>query len=364
MLVKYGGLVSFFLGVSLFYSCKEKPVKQTSISLKKYLPSWVKDSFYLDPHNSLTEEKVALGRYLFYDRRLSVNNTKACASCHAQEFSFTDAYTKSIGAFGDLHVRNAKPLINVVFEKFLTAADSTIHYPEQQMDGPMFNQHPVEMGWQGKETLILKRLMEDKLYNELFAKAYPAQANPYTTQNVKWAIASFIKTIFSFNAPYDKYRYQKDTMALSRAQQKGMALFFSNKLNCIACHNGINFSSAGYYTTPLTSIIIDSGLYTNTHNKNDIAKFKSPTLRNLAFTAPYLHNGTAATLEEVILNYEKGLRKEVATQKLGLVKPFKLTSQERYDLVAFLLSLSDSAVLINPNYANPFSIDETKQVDK
>jgi cytochrome c peroxidase len=360
MLAKHCKLLSLFLGVYFFYACKVKPINENAISIHQYLPKWVSDSFYTHPNNILTEEKVVLGRHLFYDRRLSINNTKACASCHAQQFSFTDGYTKSIGAFGDLHLRNAKPLINIIFEKMLTAADSSIHYPEQQMAGPMFNQHPVEMGWQGKEELILQRLRTDKLYKRLFASAYPQEPNPYTTQNVKWAIASFVKTIISLTAPYDNYLYRKDTLALNTAQKKGMALFFSNKLNCVNCHNGINFSSASYFNMSLTPVIIDSGLYRSTHNTNDIGKFKTPTLRNLAFTAPYLHDGTAETLEKVIEKHENVFSEQGTIQKSGLVKAFKLTSQQRLDLVAFLLSLSDSSVLTNPNYANPFSSDETR----
>lgn len=359
MLVKYSGWLCLLFGFSFFYACTSKNRKATPSSLNNNIPIWVKDTFYEHPYNTFTVEKARLGRYLFYDRRLSVNNTKACASCHAQQFSFTDAYTKSIGAYGDLHLRNAKPLINLIFEKYLTAADSTLHFPEQQMVGPMYNQHPIEMGWQGNETLILQRLQNDELYHSLFTKAYPKQPNPYTVENVQWAIASFIKTVFSFNAPYDKYLSKIDTMALTPTQKKGMQLFFSKKLNCAKCHHGINFTSSNYYISPHTAITIDSGLYRATHQPIDIGKFKPPTLRNLAFTAPYLYNGTAATLEEVLLHYEKDIQGKMKTEKLVLDKAFKLTSQERSQLVAFLLSLSDSSVLINSNYANPFSIDET-----
>jgi cytochrome c peroxidase len=341
--------------------------------LRQSIPSFIKDSVYLQPENIFTKEKAELGRYLFYDRRLSVNNTKACASCHAQQFSFTDNYVKSIGAFGDLHQRNAKPLINIIFNKHLTAADSTLHFPEQQISKPMFNEHPVEMGWNGNEATILNRLREDTSYKKLFTEAFPGNENAVTVKNVQQSITSFVKSIFSFNSAYDKYFYQKEENALTASQKNGMALFFSDRLKCSICHGGINFNkpAAGdYFNTGLYNLegrgfypSYDMGLYEKTKIATDIGKYKVPTLRNLAFTAPYFHDGSAESLIGVIEVYENGGRGEEGKLncfKSNLITGFKLTSQERKDLLEFLISLSDSSVLINPRYANPFSEDETK----
>lgn len=355
--------------------------------LENLLPGFIKDSIYLSSDNPFSKEKAELGRHLFYDRRLSINNTKACASCHAQDFSFTDSYNRSIGAFGDLHQRNAKPLINIVFEKFLTAADSTIHFPESQINKPMFNEHPVELGVKGNENEILERIKTDKYYPELFKRAFPSVQDPVTIKNIQYAITTFVKTILSFNSPYDKYVFRKDSAALSKQALNGMKLFFSTKLNCSSCHGGENFSTPDlkmangetdfYLNTGLYNLdgkgsypAYDQGLIVLTKNPADMGKYKVPTLRNLAFTSPYFHDGSAATLDEVIAVYENGGRNILAGKikvdgrnnpyKHTLVNGFKLNSQERKELLSFLLSLSDSSVLKNPAYANPFSDDETK----
>lgn len=334
---------------------------------------------YLDERNPFTPAKAELGRYLFYDRRLSINNTKACASCHAQEFSFTDSYHRSAGAFGDLLPRNSRPLVNIVFNKYLTGADSTIHFPEQQISNPLMNEHPVEMGMKGNEAVILQRLATDPMYWQQFKAAFPSDTDPFTIQNLQWAISSFVKSIFSFDTPYDHYRAKNDSNALTAAARKGMQLFFSDSLQCHSCHGGINFSTPFWQDEQgRTTFYFNTGIYAATDSQNrdeglaeltgrkeDAGKFLVPTLRNLAFTGPYLHDGSMATLEEIILAYEK---RPVKTEegiknpgKHSLIKRFRLNSQERKELIAFLLSLSDSTICRNPSYANPFSDDETKR---
>jgi cytochrome c peroxidase len=365
----------FIFGVLLHWCCTTKESAKHADTIFNSIPSFIKDSVYLDPQNSFSKAKAALGRYLFYDRRLSVNNTKACASCHAQQFSFTDNYARSIGAFGDLHQRNARPLINLIFEKYLTAADSALHFPEQQINNPMFNVSPIEMGWAGSQEKIIRRIKDDSLYQLLFAAAFEDDNEPYTIKNIQYAITSFVKTITSFNSPYDKFYYQNDEAALTPSQKNGMALFFSAKLKCSTCHGSINFNTGSseakdnYFNTGLTNILqssFDKGLYEKTNQQNDIGKYKVPTLRNLAFTAPYFHDGSIQSLDGVIELYEKGALDQKVTmpQKSQFITGFKLTSLQRRDLIAFLLSLSDSSVIINPRYANPFSEDETISVNK
>ena len=374
------------LSTVFFISCSGN-IKEKAY-FKSLLPEFVTENIYLDTDNIFTKEKAELGRYLFYDRRLSINNTKACASCHAQEFSFTDSYNRSIGALGDLHQRNAKPLINIIFEKYLTAADSTLHFPEMQINNPMFNEHPIELGMKGNENRILDELKDDKHYQQQFKTAFPDERSPVTIKNIQYAITTFVKTIFSFNSPYDNYVYLGDIKAISQSAINGKELFFSSKLNCKACHGGINFStpdlknsdgsSVFYFNTGLYNLDgkgsypeYDQGLIDMTNNPADMGEYKVPTLRNLAFTAPYFHDGSAATLEDVIAVYENGGRNILTGQVKGdgrnnlykhpLISGFKLNLQERKDLISFLLSLSDSSVLKNPAYANPFSDDETKK---
>jgi cytochrome c peroxidase len=195
-------------------------------SLAELVPSYVRDTMYLSPVNDFSMAKADLGRYLFYDRRLSLNETKACASCHASEFSFTDGYTRSIGALGDLHQRNSRPLINIVFNKYLTAADSSLHFPEDQVNNPMMNEHPVEMGIKGHEEMILQRLKEDELYKKKFSAAFPGERDPFSIRHIQWAICSFIKTIFSFQSPYDLYFYQQDKTSYFNSEKRHAIILF------------------------------------------------------------------------------------------------------------------------------------------
>lgn len=321
---------------------------------RKLIPSAIKDSIYIYSYNKPSAPKISLGRYLFYDNRLSINNTKACASCHDPKFSFTDNYRRSIGAHGDLTQHNAPPLINLIFNRYLTAADSSLNFPEQQIHNPMFRNNPVELGWKGSEEKILQRFSSDSLYQQLFQNAFPNETDPVTVNNIQFAITSFIKTIVSVQSPHDKG--VPETSA-----SNGLLLFQSMKLQCSQCHSGVNFNKPGFEAAPYfnTGFFADTiqhkGLAAITGNKNDMGKYKVPTLRNLAFTAPYLHDGSAETLEQVIQLYEQGGQPSV-TNKHPFITGFKLNSQQRKELISFLLSLSDSSILTNPAYSNPWKI--------
>lgn len=338
-------------------------------------------------NSAADDNKIQLGHYLFYDRRLSVNNTRSCGTCHNPAFAFTDGYKRSLGVYADLHQRNTQPVFNLSYLKYLTSADSSIHNAEQQMNNPLFNQHPQEMGVAGNERMILEKLRKDKSYTTLFGKAFPGQKDAITIANVISAISHFMYTIQSADSPYDRF-INGDSMALSADARKGMQLFFSDKLKCASCHGGFNFSAPSvtnqrndtlyYFNTGLYNLddsgsypAYDQGLYQFTHQQADKGAFRVPTLRNLAFTAPYFHDGSAATLEEVIAVYENGGRLSTRgiysgdgrknIYKHPLIKGFPLNSQQRKELISFLYSLSDTAVLTNPAYSNPFTDDETIQ---
>jgi cytochrome c peroxidase len=373
--------------MTLILSCRHFGSNQEGSRFSDLIPSYVKDSVYLSAENPFSKEKVNLGRYLFYDRRLSFNQTKACASCHDPKFSFTDSYRRSTGALGDNLQHNAPPLINLVFNKYLTLSDSSLHFPEQQINNPMFHQHPIEMGWTGNEAAIIDRFKKDLFYQQQMQLVYPEEENPFTKKNIQFAITCFIKTIFSFHSVYDQYLQNMNASLLSASEKRGMDLFFSDRLACSHCHGGINFSvplitdSNGrktyYQNTGLYNVagkgsypVYDQGLIEFSGSKLDMGKYRIPALRNLLFTAPYFHDGSAATLEEVITVYENGGRNIISGNYAGdgrknpyknnLINGFRLTSQEKKDLIHFLLSLSDSSVCNNPLYANPFKQDETK----
>jgi cytochrome c peroxidase len=337
--------------------------------------------------NNFTQQEIAqnqieLGRHLFFDRRLSVNNTRACATCHNPNFAFTDGYKRSLGAFADLHQRNTQPLFNLSYLKYFTAADSSIHSTLQQMEKPLFNTHNIEMGVGGHEAEILARIKNDKKYNSLFANA----GYDNNWQNIKKAISKFEESIVSFGSPYDKFM-AGDTNAISTNVKNGMKIFFSETTTCSSCHGGKNFSESiikidtkenmQYFNIGLYNLNInsdypdyDKGLMEHTNIKEDMGKYRVPTLRNLAFTAPYFHDGSAASMLDVVEHYAAGGRniadgiykgdgsKNVYKHKL--IKGFTISTNEKLDLIAFLISLSDSNFIKNKAYQNPFEQDETK----
>lgn len=326
---------------------------------------------------------VEAGRYLFFDRRLSVNNTRSCATCHNPQFAFTDGYKRSLGAFADQHQRNTQPLFNLQYLKYLTAADSSIHTSVQQMNNPLFGMHPTEMGVAGNEAEIIQRIARDENYQQLF-KLAKLKLN---WTDIKQAIGFFLNSLHSLNSPYDKY-LGGDSKALTQSQIEGKNLFFSSKLKCVSCHGGPNFSTPSvanekgdtlfYFNTGLYNIggngaypEYDQGLYQLTKSKTDMGKFRVPSLRNLAFTAPYFHDGSAASLAEVMDAYSSGGRQiemgidkgngQMNPYKHPLISGFAITESEKINLIGFLLALSDTSFVTNPNYQNPFTADETKK---
>ena len=323
---------------------------------------------------------IETGRYLFFDTRLSNNNTKSCGSCHDPKFAFTDGYRRSITANGENVKHNAPSLVNIAFQHYFDLANPTVTTLEKQHERPLFNEHPVELGAKGNETLILNRLKKDSLYPKLFSTAFPGLDNPISFANLIKSIAAFVRSIQSLDAPYDKFS-KGDTTALSLSAKKGMALFFSTRLNCTSCH-GVPYFTNATSTTNIDSIYFNTGLYNVagknkypgednglaliTNQPNDDGKFKIPSLRNVALTAPYMHDGSVNTLEEVIDIYANGGR-NIATGPFAgngknnklkdeRISGFTLSDIEKKQLIDFLFSLTDSSVIINPAFQNPFNI--------
>lgn len=295
--------------------------------------------------NPPTAEKVALGRHLFYDVRLSGNGTQACASCHQQARAFTDARERAIGSTGELHPRGAMSLANVAYSVTLTWTDSGHRSLEDQMLVPLLADHPVEMGLAGREEDALSRLRVDPLYSKLFSEAFPHEIAPANLGNIRKAIASFERTILSGDSPYDRLVWKDERGALSESARRGMALFFSNRLGCAKCHAGFTFSG------PVTW---EGGPKPEpTFHDNGLGgRFRAPTLRNVAVTAPYMHDGRFATLEEVVDHYAAG--GIPSPGRSPLVRGFSLTEAEKRDLVEFLKSLTDQELLENPLLADPW----------
>ena len=333
--------------------------------------------------NPMSEQKAVLGRWLFYDRRLSVNSSVSCADCHRQAFAFADPRARSVGATGELTTRNAMTLTNVAYNGRYTWANDSLKTLEQQALVPLTSSHPLEMGIVEQERpAMLARLRGDTRYGALFRAAFPQETDPVSLRNVVRAISTFVRTLVSFEAPYDRF-LRGDKAALTDDAQRGMTLFRSNELKCARCHDGINFrmtpghrtsqddETVAYHNTGLYNLAgdgsypaADRGLFDISHLPADMGRFKAPTLRNVAVTAPYMHDGSIATLDAVIDHYAAGGRVIASGPNAGegyrnphksqFVSGFQLTPGQKRDLLAFLQSLTDQAFLTNPAFADPF----------
>ncbi len=315
----------------------------------------------------MSTEKVALGRRLFYDPRLSGNGTQSCSSCHEPARAFTDGRAHALGSTGELHPRSAMSLANAAYSASLTWADPGKRALEEQAVVPMTNEHPVEMGLTGHEAEVLARLRAEPLYGDLFARSFPGEREPITFVDARKAIASFERTILSGDSPYDRFVWRDDPAAMSDSARRGMSLFFSDRLRCSRCHEGFTFSGpvvwqGGPDARPAfvnngidgASGGSDPGVFTVTRRRADRGRFRAPTLRNIAVTAPYMHDGRFATLETVIDHYARGGLP--GPSRSPLLTGFTITAEERCDLVEFLQSLTDDDFLTDPRLSDPWTV--------
>jgi cytochrome c peroxidase len=332
--------------------------------------------------NPLSAEKVALGRRLFYDNRMSSNNTMSCASCHLQSKAFTDGLLTSLGSTGEVHPRNSMTLTNVVYNSRLNWANPMIKTLQAQALIPMLGETPIELGWSGHEQQILDSLRVDPLYRDEFVQAFPDEADPFTEGHVAKAVAAFVSILISGNSAFDKSLYQNDSTAMSDSAKRGRDLFFSERLECFHCHGSFNFSQSvnhsgtvfdeiefhnnGLYNIDDTGAYPanNRGLWEFTFKAEDMGRFRAPTLRNVELTAPYMHDGSIATLEEVIDHYARGGRKIESGEYAGdgarnpfkseFINGFVLTESEKTDLLNFLKSLTDWEFVCDQRFSDPF----------
>ncbi|MFN8573662.1 MAG: di-heme enzyme [Gemmatimonadaceae bacterium] len=333
--------------------------------------------------NPMSDAKVELGRRLFYDTRLSGIQNFSCSSCHRQENAFADARNVPFGSTGEAHPRNSIGLTNVAYQPAFGWADPDTRQLEEQAPIPMFNVTPVELGLKGRESEVLQRLRDVTLYRQLFAAAFPGLTDAISIQNVANALASFQRTFLSGDSPYDRY-VRGDTRAISASAIRGEGLFRSARLACSQCHGGVLFTNFATYVGGPASApeYINNGLYnlggtgaypvpntgltSHTGVASDMGKFKVPTLRNIALTFPYMHDGSLGSLSEVIDHYAAGGRTIAsgANAGVGRLNPFKsplvagftITGEEKADLIAFLESLTDSAFVTRATLSNPWIV--------
>lgn len=294
--------------------------------------------------NPLTVEGVALGKRLFYDPILSGDNTQSCASCHLQEFAFTDPNQFSTGITGEQGPRNAMPLVNLGWQtKFFW--DGGANGMESQVMGPITN--PIEM----HETMAnaVAELNAHAEYPELFKAAFGS--SEVTSQNIMRAIAQFERILISGNSKYDQY--MRGEASLTAQELSGKALFEDmSKGDCSHCHTmGSTFSDFEFRNTGLDSISVDEGRYLITLNESDKGKFKTPSLRNVELTGPYMHDGRFQTLLECIEHYNTGFHYSANLDpNLFFSVKGRMTQQEMEDIVAFLKTLTDMEFVNNPAF--------------
>ena len=314
----------------------------------------------------MTSEKIDLGRRLFYDVRLSGNQTFSCASCHQQARAFTDGRAQAIGSTGALHARSTMSLANVAYNATLGWADASLLSLEAQMAVPMFNEHPIELGIRGREQEVVARFSGEA---DRFRAAFPSDQDPVTLANIVRSIAAFERTLLSGDSPVDRYLYRDDKGALSPEARRGMTLFFSTRLRCAECHGSFNLSGPVtfetavkveplFHNTALYDVdgrgsypATDRGLLDRTGKKGDMGRFRAPTLRNVAVTAPYMHDGSVATLDAAVTHYASGGKR--SRFRSDRVRGFAIGDAERAEVVAFLESLTDRGFLTNPAFAMP-----------
>lgn len=292
--------------------------------------------------NELTQARIDLGRMLFYDPILSLDSSISCASCHKQELAFADNKAISPGIEGRLAMRNAPTLTNVAYNPTLLF-DGFVKTLEMQILVPI--QEHAEFGFNIVE--IAKLLKRDSTYVKMSLAAYNRLPDPYV---ITRSISAFERTLISGNSKFDQQVYQ-DQNVLSQAEKRGMNLFF-NKLHCSKCHTGFNFTNFETENNGLYEVYADSGRQRATQIEEDRAKFKVPTLRNIALTGPYMHDGSISSLEAVIRHYESG--GQTHPNKSKLLIPFKLSVRQRNDLILFLKCLTDEEFISNPAFSNPF----------
>ena len=276
--------------------------------------------------NPMTPEKVELGKQLYFDPRLSCDDTVSCASCHDPQKGWSNGTPFATGVRNQVGGRSAPTIINAAYSD-LQFWDGRAHQLEGQALGPI--QNPIEMDHKLEDCVV--KLNKIKGYREQFQKVFGTDVTP---ENIAKAIAAFERTILSGNAPYDKFK-AGDQNALSAPAQRGMKLFFG-KGHCSACHTGANFSDASFHNVGvgMKAAKPDLGRYEVTKVLGDKGAFKTPTLREVARHAPYMHDGSLKSLEDVVDHYDKG---GIASPQLDEeIFPLKLTAQEKADLVTFM----------------------------
>ena len=287
--------------------------------------------------NPITDAKVELGRKLFFDKRLSLDNTVSCATCHIPAFGFTDRKKVSDGVLGRKTERNSPSLLNagylptVMFDAHLTSLEMQVIVPIQEH---------VEMGMKMSE--VIQRLKAVPEYQMAARDIFNRDFDPWVLTR---SISAFERTLQSVNSRFDQYYYGKNSKAMTTEEIKGWKLF-SEKLYCTSCHPAPYFTTFKAENNGLYKDFgKDEGRFRIHHDSIDIGKFKVPSLRNIELTFPYMHDGSKNSIEEIISHYEKGGMNH--WNQNHIITPFKISVKEKNQLKAFLFALTDTSFMLN-----------------
>ena len=317
-----------------------------------------------DAFTGIDNNVATLGRVIFYDTKLSINNSVSCASCHKQARGFADDKKFSMGFQNHPTLRNTLPIQNVnlqspfIMPGFSNSSlfwDGRANFLQTMVLMPMLNH--VEMGMPDLDGIVAK-VKEQSYYPELFAKAYGT--TNISVELVSGALSGFVGSIFTANSKFDKS--QSGMAQLTALEQEGQLLFMS-KYNCNSCHQAQQFNGyetgGGLVNIGLDRVYTDKGLEAITNDPADNGKFKIPALRNVALTAPYMHDGRFATLDQVLDHYSHSIADNPALDprlrdEHGVPKVLNITDHEKTAIIAFLNTMTDYSVVTDPKFSNPF----------
>jgi len=330
--------VLYWLAIGLMLlisSCNQEEIQPISfIEIPKGFPNL---AFPTD--NDFSNDRFLLGRKLFYDPILSKDSTISCASCHRPEFAFTDQRAVSVGIMSRIGSRNAPSLANVAYHPYLLR-EGGVPSLEMQVAVPIQEHNEFD-----ENILVISdKLNNSPIYREMSMTAYNRFPDAFV---ITRSIATFERALLSGNAPYDQF-VNGISNALSNSAKNGLKLFTSQALKCSQCHSGFNFTNYTFQNNGLYENDPDEGRKRLTGKEEDRSLYKVPSLRNVAVTYPYMHDGSIESLEAIIDHYAKGGNPN--KHKSTLISGFKISNQEKIDLVNFLKALTDTQFLKNNKF--------------
>jgi cytochrome c peroxidase len=352
----YKRCLLYFCWITLGYACKKTDVRSPEPTPYALLVPANFPQPISDPNNPLTQEGIALGRVLFYDKKLSGNNNISCASCHLPEKAFSDGVALSnIGVSGISLHRHAPALINMAWMNKGLFWDGGSSNLESQAFAPLAS--PDEMAQNLLE--LVEELKADPVYPQLFRKAFQREIS---SALIAKALAQFQRTFISANSRYDRFKRKQPGISLSFIEAEGLQLV---QQHCQGCHTGELFTDNDYRNNGLDADFsndqfegIFQGRFRISYSPADLGKFKTPTLRNILLTAPYMHDGRFSNIEQVLDHYSDGVKKSASTDPLVMKKNnntpgIPLSSNDKQKIIAFLATLTDSSFITHPQLVKP-----------